>query len=43
MTTEHGDDLFAHTDMIGDRDTVCIGVPGSLVGVVLTVPGSEYA
>jgi hypothetical protein len=31
------------TNMIGDRGTVCIGVPGSLVGVVLTVPGSEYA
>jgi hypothetical protein len=31
------------TNMIGDRGTVCIGVPGSLVGVVLTVAGSEYA
>jgi len=29
--------------MIGDRSTVATGVPGSLVGVMLTVPGSQYA
>ena len=42
VTTEHWRVIRPH-NMIGDRSRVATGVPGSLVGVMLTVPGSQYA